>query len=354
MLININSNELTQLLEITPASENIMLCGKHGIGKSEIITNFFEAKGMKVVPLFLGQMSDPGDLIGLPDRDSVNSKTRFLPPFWFPSDDKPIVLFLDELNRARPEVLQSIMDLALNRTIAGRKLPKGSRVISAVNYGDEYQLTDLDPALVSRFNVYCFKPTASEWLLWAKKNGIDERVINFIQENKLELECDAKSKNDDDLEKSPDRRGWVRVSFLIKNISELTSIHHKAISGIIGAKATAKFIQFISANRLPSPHSILYDFDSVESKLKHCNLSELSSINESLFRYFETEACRNEIEINVYKYVHLLAENNREAFAHWMSFITEQKYPAANAFLFNHCKSAMELCNQFLEHWNGL
>lgn len=354
MLININSNELTQLLEITPASENIMLCGKHGIGKSEIITKFFETKGMKVVPLFLGQMSDPGDLIGLPDRDSVNSKTRFLPPFWFPSDDKPIVLFLDELNRARPEVLQSIMDLALNRTIAGRTLPKGSRVISAVNYGDEYQLTDLDPALVSRFNVYCFKPTAREWLLWAEKNGIDKRIIDFIQENKTELEEESKSENEDDLEKSPDRRGWVRVSLLIKDVDELTQIHHKSISGIIGAKTTAKFIQFISKNRLPSPHEILYNFAGVESKLKGCKLSDLSSINESLFRYFETEASGDEIGDNVYNYVHFLFGFNREALAHWMSFVTEQKYPAANAFLFKHCKEAMDLCNQFLVHWNGL
>lgn len=38
-----------------------------------------------------------------------------MPPYWFPVDGKPIVLFLDELNRARPEVLQTIMDLALNR-----------------------------------------------------------------------------------------------------------------------------------------------------------------------------------------------------------------------------------------------
>ena len=66
----------------------------------------------------------------------------------------------------------------------------------------------------------------------------------------------------------------------------------------------------------------------------------------TLQSYFETEACRNEIEINVYKYVHLFTENNRETFAHWMSYITEQKYPAANAFLFNHCKSAMVFPNK--------
>ena len=56
--ISVNITELKQLLEATPASHNIMLVGK------------------------------------------------------------PIVLFLDELNRARPEILQTVMDLALNRKLA--------------------------------------------------------------------------------------------------------------------------------------------------------------------------------------------------------------------------------------------
>ena len=156
MSIKINTKELVNLLEATPSTQNIMLMGKHGIGKSQILSEFYTVKGCKVVPLFLGQMSDPGDLIGLLNKNEQTGKTEFMPPYWFPLDDTPVVLFLDELNRARPEVLQTIMDLALNRTLAGRSLPKGSRIISAVNNGDEYQLTDLDPALVSRFNIYEF------------------------------------------------------------------------------------------------------------------------------------------------------------------------------------------------------
>ena len=109
-MTTIDSKELYEVLAETPAEQNITLAGKHGIGKSQILTKYFEDQGMKVVPLFLGQMSDPGDLIGLPDRDSEAGKTQFLPPFWFPLDNTPVVLFLDELNRARPEILQSVMD----------------------------------------------------------------------------------------------------------------------------------------------------------------------------------------------------------------------------------------------------
>ena len=160
--IRVNTTELLQVLDLIPANHNLMLVGRHGIGKSEILSEYFSAKGMKVVALFLGQMADPGDLIGLPHKNEETGKTDFMPPYWFPLDGKPIVLFLDELNRARPEILQTIMDLALNRKLAGRSLPEGSRIISAVNAGDQYQLTDLDPALVSRFDIVTFQPTVQE------------------------------------------------------------------------------------------------------------------------------------------------------------------------------------------------
>ena len=148
MAVRVDVHELIQLLEITPPDQNIMLVGRHGIGKSQIIAEHFSSRGMRVVPFFLGQMSDPGDLIGLLHKDEKSGRSEFLPPFWWPTDEEPIVLFLDELNRARPEILQSVMELALNKTLAGKRLPEGSVIISAVNEGDEYQLTDLDPALV--------------------------------------------------------------------------------------------------------------------------------------------------------------------------------------------------------------
>ena len=49
MAIAINSKELETLLEVTPSWQNIMLTGRHGIGKSQILTHYFESKGMRVV-----------------------------------------------------------------------------------------------------------------------------------------------------------------------------------------------------------------------------------------------------------------------------------------------------------------
>ena len=118
--MTVNAKQLEYILDNTPPEQNIMLVGKHGIGKSRILEEYFKKKNCPVVTLFLGQMSDPGDLIGLPDKNEETNKTDFMLPYWFPLDGKPVVLFLDELNRARPEVLQTIMDLTLKRSLIQR------------------------------------------------------------------------------------------------------------------------------------------------------------------------------------------------------------------------------------------
>lgn len=83
-MITIDTRKLYHILDVTPASHNIMLVGSHGIGKSEILTDYFTTRGMRVVPLFLGQMSDPGDLIGLPilsnPTNLSNSSNPTTPP----------------------------------------------------------------------------------------------------------------------------------------------------------------------------------------------------------------------------------------------------------------------------------
>ena len=67
----ITYTELTEILDLTPHDQNVFLIGKPGIGKSEIITKYYADKGFKVEPLFLGQMSDPGDLLGYPDKKTM-------------------------------------------------------------------------------------------------------------------------------------------------------------------------------------------------------------------------------------------------------------------------------------------
>ena len=337
--MTINTKQLTYILDHTPASQNIMLVGKHGIGKSRILEDYFSNKGAKVVTLFLGQMSDPGDLIGLPEKNEKTGKTDFMLPYWFPLDNEPVVLFLDELNRARPEVLQTIMDLTLNRKLAGKSLPQGSRIISAVNKGNEYQLTNLDPALVSRFNIYEFQPSVGDWIDWAQKSGIDPRIISFIKDNPEYLDSDEDEGLAENLERSPDRRSWERTSQIIKEFDQLSDLQKPLVSGILGSKAAALFFRHTCQNDLPSAKDLLTsDFSEHLTLLEKLDSAKLSLLNTGLLKFLESKSYNKDDEEklsqNLEAYFDYLADSgHKELQAHFESLLKAEKYPESLYFI---------------------
>ena len=359
MSIIINTSELKETLEFTPSTQNIMLVGKHGIGKSEILTSYFNSKGMKVVTLFLGQMADPGDIIGIPSKvekqdaeGKATSRTDFTPPYWFPQDGLPIVLFLDELNRARPEILQTVMDLTLNRKLAGKALPEGSHVISAVNDGDEYQLTDLDPALVSRFNIYEFKPTVEEWLNWAVSQKLDERVINFIQDNPTWLDGDTKEYRG--LEKSADRRAWKHVSDVMLKVDDIKDIHKRIIAGIVGAGAAAAFIQSAQQRHAITGKDLLLKYDKTMKTVEKYQLHEYAILNESVFRFLENtkinEREKKVVAKNLGQYIDYLRKmKKKEALANFTSIFEKGTYEQAIAFMVVNAPEVYDMLNEFVD-----
>ena len=359
MAVTINITELKETLDLTPSTQNIMLVGKHGIGKSEILTSYFNSKGLKVVTLFLGQMADPGDIIGIPSKvekqdakGKATSHTDFTPPYWFPQDDQPIVLFLDELNRARPEILQTVMDLTLNRKLAGKALPKGSHVISAVNDGEEYQLTDLDPALVSRFNIYEFRPTVEEWLNWAAGQNLDERVINFIQDNPTWLDGDSTEYKG--LDKSADRRAWKHVSDIMLTVDTINDVHKRIIAGIVGVGAAAAFIQSAQQRKVITGKDLLLKYDKTMKTVEKYQLHEYAILNESVFRFLENaklnEREKKLVGENLGKYLdYLRSMKKKEALANFTSIFEKGSYEKAIAFMVVNATTVYEMLNEFVE-----
>ena len=359
MAVTINITELKETLDLTPSTQNIMLVGKHGIGKSEILTSYFNSKGLKVVTLFLGQMADPGDIIGIPSKvekqdakGKATSHTDFTPPYWFPQDDQPIVLFLDELNRARPEILQTVMDLTLNRKLAGKALPKGSHVISAVNDGEEYQLTDLDPALVSRFNIYEFRPTVEEWLNWAAGQNLDERVINFIQDNPTWLDGDSTEYKG--LDKSADRRAWKHVSDIMLKVDTINDVHKRIIAGIVGVGAAAAFIQSAQQRKVITGKDLLLKYDKTMKTVEKYQLHEYAILNESVFRFLENaklnEREKKLVGENLGKYLdYLRSMKKKEALANFTSIFEKGSYEKAIAFMVVNATEVYNMLNEFVE-----
>lgn len=324
--------ELKTILKFTPIDQPILLIGIHGIGKSEIISQIFKADDYAVITLFLGQMADAGDLIGLPDRTTVDFSykgktisqkvTEFCPPKWWPrNSDAKVVVFMDEFNRGKQEVYQCVFDMVLNRRLNGLDLPTNTRIIAAMNpVGDEfdYDVVELDPALIDRFNVYNFIPEPEEWIDWASRNGVHKAVIGFIAKNYQLLDPPKQKKLG---EVYPSRRSWKRVSDILNGNPTITGdvMNLKlVIQGIVGMGATPRFAQYIkeSFHNL-SAGKIVTGWDKeTEKKVKEMDNAELIYLNKEIADYlgernkviFETVSVKEASSYanNVAKYLHAI------------------------------------------------
>lgn len=321
-MISVNVSDFKEILKYTPPEQPILVCGNHGIGKSEIINSFFNDKECHFIKIFLAQNSDAADIAGYLIHDKTHEKANRISPEWWPTDGKPVIVFLDELNRANPALHNVVMDLVLNRTLAGKKLPEGSRVLSAINVGSDYTVNELDPAMVSRFAVYELFPTVKEWIAWAQEQNLDKRIINFISKKPSLLdgaiirEEQEKHLDDDDINKSPDRRAWAKVADLIQNQDlPLQNFMYKAISGTVGSSASAQLREFLNSlerDRI-DPQKLLMDFKpEMRDQLSQRNIQELIYLNREIVHYLNETfedldfITRERISRNLKKYIECL------------------------------------------------
>lgn len=174
---------IAALTQIDP-SISALISGDHGTGKSQIVVQVAEALGLPLIDRRLSQMTE-GDLIGLPDKGSMDETgvTKFVPVDWFVmACEQPVVLFLDEYNRATPEIQQAGMQITLDRELNGLKLHPETRVFAAINPPGQYDVQEMDPALMDRFVKFNYAPTADDWIAWATDNDIDPVIVDFIRD----------------------------------------------------------------------------------------------------------------------------------------------------------------------------
>jgi len=251
--------ELKEIFKYIPIHQAVLLIGDHGKGKSQFAAQLAKEDDAICITIFLGQTADAGDIIGLPTRievidgDNKYYITSFAQMEWWPRDpDKKYYIFFDEINRAKPELMNCIMDLVLNRKMNGRNLPKNTRIIAAMNPLKDgyYQVEALDPALLDRFNVYNFDPDVDDWIDWAMTKEIHPAVISFIAKHGSQ-HLDPPSSTDAVSDQvHPSRRSWERVSEILVEFGDNLlegDMHTLAniVFGIVGQGTTSQFIQHI-------------------------------------------------------------------------------------------------------------
>lgn len=229
-----NKNPTTSIRQLVNASkylhsnQTVMLIGRHGIGKSAVVKQIAKTLGLPIVERRLGQL-EVGDIIGLPDfgrSRNVNGQdikvTSHNPPDWFVNCMiEPHVIFLDELNRAAPDVLQCVFQFVENGELNGKKVHPDCRIFVAMNGSQDYDVNEMDSALMDRFVVFYLDPSRQDFLRWAKsksnnpycETNLHPDLIDFLSEcNDNIFEYNP---NDGTLAEeviTPSRRSWQKLN----------------------------------------------------------------------------------------------------------------------------------------------
>lgn len=277
-----NTMSIGTFLKVAPKLPNnisVLLRGKHGIGKSQLVAQIAKEAGLPLIDRRLSQMSE-GDMIGLPSTDG--NTTRFNPPDWYKAAcENPVCLHLDEFNRALPEVMQAAFQVVLDRELNGHKLHPQTRVFASINVGAEYSVNEMDPALLRRFWVIDLEPSVEDWVEWARPR-LDTVVVDFINGDSKWLDPPKNADSSDLSQVHPTRHSWERLDATLKAINvavnaeadpkEILDAQHELFYptclGFIGVEATIQFRDFAkSVDRRVSGADILNKYPKVREKV---------------------------------------------------------------------------------------
>lgn len=186
---------------------NVLLIGKHGIGKTHLVLQAFNNNNLKYRYFSASTMDPWVDFIGVPKeikREGQSSYLGMIRPKEF-EDDEVEAIFFDEFNRAPEKVRNAVMELLQFKSINGRRFNNLKIIWAAINPDDEentYDVDRLDPAQKDRFEVIYelpYKPdiayftekygnngkTACEWwdtLPEAQKDQVSPRRLDYAMD----------------------------------------------------------------------------------------------------------------------------------------------------------------------------
>lgn len=232
--------------------DSVLMCGPHGIGKSQIVEQFSEESDFFMYPLFLSHQ-EVGDIIGIPSDTVVDGEkvTTWSVPIWLKrmrevaKTGKRCVLFLDELNRAPLDVRQSALQLVLEGKIHEHELPvtpNGEKtiVVSAVNPADEYQVDELDPALLDRFTDITVEACVTTWLKYASVNNLSSVVRDFLAEFPDRLHFMPT-----DGGRGPTPRSWTKLAKYMEKADKIPeNILFGIMKGRLGKEVASQFYTY--------------------------------------------------------------------------------------------------------------
>ena len=330
-MANLYPHNVINMCKILPTSQSVLIRGAHGIGKSQIAKYIGEVLDKPVIDLRLSQMTE-GDFLGLPkivepeyDEDgniTQHGMTVFRPPWWFvKAMTEPVVLLLDEINRAVPEVMQCAFQLVLDRAIQGQDIHPDTTIIAAINATMHYQVNEMDPALLDRFLVVDMVPSLKDWKDWAVKRGVDSSIIEFCSQHKDHWWHDI-TKSMDPGKVYPTPRAWEMLHdcFTAADLFEQykkPAFRHIA-QGLVGVEAGEAYWAFIKEyDRNITAEQLLDDYGTIRKRVRQgLSAEQIMSISEKLANHCQDNKWKKDQVKNLNNFMTDI-DNEELVFALW-------------------------------------
>lgn len=156
-----------------------LLVGPPGVGKTATILAAYDHCEV----ILLSSMTEE-DISGLPYHDGpIEHRTE--PPFFRrlrerAASGQRTALFLDEIDKARREVADTLLTLIASRKVGEWSLPGGCDIWAAANPPEWGGGDGVSQAMMSRFAVMEYKPDLQKWLEWCAGAFDDHPVVHGI------------------------------------------------------------------------------------------------------------------------------------------------------------------------------
>ena len=234
----------------------VMLWGPPGVGKSQIIMQIGQEHNIPVIDIRLSQM-EPSDLRGIPFKHE--DKVEWAVPSMLPDENThglSGILFLDEINSAAPSVSAAAYQLILDRRLGNYQVPAGWAIFAAGNRQGDRGVTYAMPApLANRFSHYEIDLNLDDWVAWAYKNSIDERIIGFLR-FRPELLFDFDPAHNPVAFPSP--RSWEFSHRALKKFDDFPGLLLGSLQACVGQSAGIECHAFIeSLDQMPDLDKII-------------------------------------------------------------------------------------------------
>jgi len=172
----LNHKQIVSLIKAVGDKRTVLIEGESGIGKSAVLHDFkndpFFKEHIVTDPIDCTVLADGS--VFMPTIDNERGVSSELPNVRFGvhrdnqkgvNGARPVVLFLDEIAKARQYVKDTLAPIIYDRRIGNYHLPEGSVVFCATNLSDEGLGDNMLAHLRNRLIIVTMrKPTQNEWV----------------------------------------------------------------------------------------------------------------------------------------------------------------------------------------------